>query len=143
MAVKDIASEIKIVPSLLPQTITTGEPHGAAVDTADYNAVAIELICGAQSGTTNKFQIQECETTTDGSFTAVAEAELDADAYTTLKYNLSITTANDNLVHRWRYRGKMRYVRVISVADATGGLIVAANVILGYPKSGPVAAWDA
>lgn len=140
MAIKDIGSEIKPIPSLLPQTITTGNPDGTGVDVSKYNAVAVELICGAQSGTSNTFQIQESDD--NSTFAVPAVADVIADNSTTYSYQLTITTANDNMIHRFKYIGSKRYIRVSCSANSSGNGLFAANVIVGHPKEGPATAWN-
>jgi hypothetical protein len=141
MAIKDIASEIKIVQSLAPQVITTGTPTGTAVDVSGYNAVAVELNLGTQAGTSNSFRVEHSDVVGSG-YAAVPDADIDPDTYTTNKAELVVTTSNDAAVQRFRYRGQKQFLRVIAFAATTGNLPCAASIVLGYPKEGPVAAWN-
>lgn len=142
MAIKDIASEIKIVQSLAPQVITTGTPTGTAVDVSGYNAVAVELNLGTQAGTSNSFRVEHSDVVGSG-YAAVPDADIDPDTYTTNKAELVVTTSNDVCIQRFRYRGQKQFLRVIAFAASSGNLPCAASIVLGYPKEGPVAAWNA
>lgn len=141
MATKDIGSEFKSVFSFLPVAITTANPTGTTVDCAGYNSVAIELSVGIETGTSNSFRIEHSDLVGSG-HVMVADADIDADAYTTNKADLVVTVSNDVNIYRWRYRGNKRFIRVNSFANTSGAITFGANVILGYPKSGPVASWN-
>ena len=133
MASRDLKNDIKIVNALNIASITTNTTTvGVEVDTLGFESVTIEVIVGARTDGTVTPLLQE--TDVEGSYSgSVADEDLiglEADAALSLL----------NTRSRFGYIGKKRYVRLSLVSTSvTTGLTAGGSVILGNPKSAPVA----
>ena len=133
MASRDLKNEIKIVNALNIASITTNTTTvGVEVDTIGFESVTIEVITGARTDGTVTPLLQETDVA--GSYSgSVADEDLiglEADAA------LSVLNSRSRL----GYIGKKRYVRLSLVSTSvTTGLTAGGSVILGNPKSAPVA----
>ena len=133
MASRDLKNDIKIVNALNIASITTNTTTaGVEVDTQGYESVTIEVITGARTDGTVTPLLQESDVsaTYSGSVADEDLIGLEADAA------LSLLNARS----RFGYIGKKRYIKVSLVSTSvTTGLTAGASVILGNPKSAPVA----
>ena len=133
MASRDLKNDIKIVNGVNITSITTNTTTaGVEVDTQGYESVTIEVITGARTDGTVTPLLQESDVTAiySGSVADEDLIGLEADAA------LSALNARS----RFGYIGKKRYIKVSLVSTSvTTGLTAGASVILGNPKSAPVA----
>ena len=133
MASRDLKNNIKIVNGVNITSITTNTTTaGVEVDTQGYESVTIEVITGARTDGTVTPLLQESDVTATYSGSVADEdlIGLEADAA------LSALNARS----RFGYIGKKRYIKVSLVSTSvTTGLTAGASVILGNPKSAPVA----
>ena len=133
MASRDLKNDIKIVNGVNITSITTNTTTGGVeVDTQGYESVTIEVITGARTDGTVTPLLQESDVTATYSGSVADEdlIGLEADAA------LSALNARS----RFGYIGKKRYIKVSLVSTSvTTGLTAGASVILGNPKSAPVA----
>ena len=133
MASRDLKNDIKIVNGVNITSITTNTTTaGVEVDTQGYESVTIEVITGARTDGTVTPLLQESDVsaTYSGSVADEDLIGLEADAA------LSALNARS----RFGYIGKKRYIKVSLVSTSvTTGLTAGASVILGNPKSAPVA----
>ena len=106
--------------------------YGVEVDTQGYESVTIEVITGARTDGTVTPLLQESDVS--GSYSgSVADEDLIG-----LEADAALLTAQSRT--RFGYIGKKRYVRVSLVSTSvTTGLTAGASVILGHPKTAPVA----
>lgn len=134
MASRDLKNNIKIVNGLNIASITTNTTTVPAVgvDTEGYESVTIEVITGARTDGTVTPLLQECDTL-GGVYTAVSDEDLIG-----LEVDAALSTANSRA--RFGYIGTKQYLKPCLVSTGvTTGLTAGASVILGDPKSAPVA----
>ena len=133
MASRDLKNDIKIVNGVNITSITTNTTTaGVEVDTQGYESVTIEVITGARTDGTVTPLLQESDVsaTYSGSVADEDLIGLEADA----------ALSELNRRSRFGYIGKKRYIKVSLVSTSvTTGLTAGASVILGNPKSAPVA----
>ena len=133
MASRDLKNDIKIVNGLNIAAISTSTTTaGVEVDTQGYESVTFEIITGARTDGTVTPLIQESDTS--GSYSgSVSDDDLigtEADA--------ALSTAHSR--SKVGYIGTKRYVKLSLVSTSvTSGLTAGASVILGNPKTAPVA----
>ena len=133
MASRDLKNNIKIVNGVNITSITTNTTTGGVeVDTQGYESVTIEVITGARTDGTVTPLLQETDVA--GSYSgSVADEDLIG-----LEADAALSELNRR--SRFGYIGKKRYVKVSLVSTSvTTGLTAGASVILGNPKSAPVA----
>ena len=133
MASRDLKNDIKIVNALNIASITTNTTTvGVEVDTIGFESVTIEVITGARTDGTVTPLLQETDVA--GSYSgSVADEDLIG-----LEANAALSELNARA--RLGYIGKKRYVRLSLVSTSvTTGLTAGGSVILGNPKSAPVA----
>ena len=133
MASRDLKNDIKILNGLNIASITTNTTTaGVEVDTQGFESVTIEVITGARTDGTVTPLLQESDVsnTYSGSVADEDLIGLEADA--------ALSIANSRA--RFGYIGKKRYVKLSLVSTSvTTGLTAGGSVILGSPKSAPVA----
>lgn len=106
----------------------TTPSKGTLVDMQGFESVTFVVSTGTvtDAGTSAGFgfEVQECDTTADTSFTAVADGDLIG-----LESALTVTgdTQDDKLIGSIGYRGSKRYVRI--VATGTTGTNAYTNVV--------------
>ena len=133
MASRDLKNNIKIVNGVNITSITTNTTTGGVeVDTQGYESVTIEVITGARTDGTVTPLLQETDVA--GSYSgSVADEDLiglEADAALSIAHNRA----------RFAYIGKKRYIKASFVSTGvTSGLTAGISIILGHPKSAPVA----
>jgi hypothetical protein len=133
MASRDLKNNIKIVNGLNIQSITTNTTTaGVEVDTQGYESVTFEVMTGARTDGTVTPLLQESDVS--GSYSgSVADEDLVG-----LEADAALSTANSRA--RFGYIGTKRYVKLSLVSTGvTTGLTAGASVILGNPKTAPVA----
>lgn len=133
MSSSDLKNNIKIVNGLNIASITTNTTTaGVEVDTQGYESVTIEVITGARTDGTVTPLLQESDVS--GSYSgSVADEDLIG-----LEADAALSTAHSR--SRFGYVGKKRYVKLSLVSTGvTTGLTAGASVILGNPRSAPVA----
>ena len=133
MASRDLKNDIKIVNALNIASITTNTTTvGVEVDTLGFESVTIEVIVGARTDGTVTPLLQETDVA--GSYSgSVADEDLIG-----LEADAALSELNTR--SRFGYIGKKRYVRLSLVSTSvTTGLTAGGSVILGNPKSAPVA----
>ena len=108
------------------------------IDTQGYESVEVMAIISALTGVDGSNSLlpslEECDTTVNGSFTAVASTDLIG------AFTLIDAASEDSVVQRVGYIGNKRYIRV--KFDYTGTGISAGVVgvvgVLGNPRHAPV-----
>ena len=133
MASRDLKNDIKILNGLNIASITTNTTTaGVEVDTQGFESVTIEVITGARTDGTVTPLLQESDVA--GSYSgSVADEDLIG-----LEADAALSVLNSR--SRFGYAGKKRYVRLSLVSTSvTTGLTAGGSVILGNPKSAPVA----
>jgi len=139
----DLHNNIKIVRSISPVAIgTTGTGQaGKIVDRAGYESVEIELSYGTITATNAAFTPVIKEGDVTGTMTSVADADLiGTEALATPGTGARTSGSTKNVTKRLGYKGKKRYVQVSKLSSTvTAGTPVGANVLLGNPRTAPVA----
>lgn len=115
----------------------TSEGTGSAVDLQGFEGaimvfnvgVALDTLSGAVYGT---FQFQECDTTSGGSFTDIAAADLlggDNDVV------IDISTEDEVIIYR-NYIGAKRYVRLLATITGThtNGWPISGCIVKMFPR---------
>ena len=133
----------KVINSLVPILAhTTANATGVAVDTQGYSEVlmvwnqGVSLDTLATSTLLWNITFEECAVTTAGSFTLIAAGDLEGGGATIL---IDAAAEDPTLMVR-RYKGKLRYVRMIGTITGThtNGTPVAGTVILSGALHEPV-----
>jgi hypothetical protein len=133
MASRDLKNDIKIVNALNIASITTNTTTGGVeVDTQGYESVTIEVMTGARTDGTVTPLLQESDVSASYSG-SVADEDLIG-----LEADAALSALNSR--SRFGYIGKKRYIKLSLVSTSvTTGLTAGGSVILGNPKSAPVA----
>lgn len=127
---KDGISGIGVIASLAP-AVVTATTKGSHADLQGFNSATLIINTGAIAGDgLYVIAMQHSDTTTDGDFTDVD----DADLLGSLPAALEAST-----VYKQGYKGSKRYVR--AVITKTSGASIAAGAVfaLGHPYDAPVA----
>ena len=132
----------KVVSLLTPiMANTTAEGTGVAKDRWGYGDVLMIAHVGISgdtlSGTTYwTIAFQECAVTTPGSFTTIAQADLEGGTPT---WVINEPTEDDMTITRM-YRGSLRYVRILftQTGTHTNGTPLSAVAVMGQPNQMPV-----
>lgn len=141
---QDRHNNIKVLRVVSPVAVgTTGVGvKGQVIDRSGYDSVEFIVAYGAFSGVTAVVTpvIQECDNTTTGNFTSVADADLiGTELLASLPAaNPRVSGVSKNVTKRIGYRGKKQYVRANISATVTAVPPVSIDVILGNPRLGPV-----
>lgn len=133
MASRDLKNNIKIVNGLNIASITTNTTTaGVEVDTQGFESVTFECMTGARTDGTITPLLQESDVS--GTYSgSVADEDLIG-----LEADAALSTSHAR--SRFGYIGTKRYQRLSFVSTGvTTGLTAGASVILGNPKSAPVA----
>jgi hypothetical protein len=141
---RDLHNNVKVLPTISPVAVgTTGIGQtGIAVDRAGYQAVEIEFSYGAVTATAAVFTatVQHSDSATAASFASVADSDLlGTEVGAGLGAAVRTDGVGDKVTKRVGYIGIKRYVRALIKSTATAGVLVAANVLLGAPRSAPAA----
>ena len=150
---KDLFNELKAVTAfetkLLAGTNTTLK--GIAVDRAGYDSATAVVSVGDSpetlaAGLYIQPKLMESDTTVDGDFTAVAEADMLGGSAQTSGTDGEIALINapteDKLVYMAGYRGNKRYLRVdfVLVGANTTGASGSAVILLSHASKSPLGA---
>jgi hypothetical protein len=128
---RDVYNDNTVVASLAP-AVQSATLKGGAVDTAGYRSVLMVVNTGAiASAGDYTMAMQHSDTTTDGDFSAVTDADLLGDLPDTL---------DEATVYRQGYIGKKRYVRAVITKNSGTSIAAGAVFVLGDPHIAPVAA---
>lgn len=144
----DLKHNIKVVPAIVPAVRTTDNTP-AAIDTLGYKGATVCTHVGAGGITfdaSNKIEFKLTHSDDNSTYDAVAAADVLMPVGETLgdggviRSFTAAKAAADTEVHSVGYRGKKRYIKLLS--DFTGthgtGTAMAADVILSNPISKPV-----
>lgn len=140
MAKFDMKNNTVIAAAINATLSGTTPSEGNIVDTLGYEAVTFAFHTGTvtDAGTASGFatEIQECDSTADASFTAVADADLVG-----LESALTVTsdTADGVASGLIGYVGKKRYVRAVVTGTAGTDAVISGICILQRPAFAPVA----
>lgn len=123
---RDIKSNIKVVPSLAPASLTAAA-NGSGVDLRDFDSACVEFNAGVIGGTTPSFTFEVQESDDNATFAAVAANDLQGTAPVITTTNAGVTTVG--------YLGAKRYIRAVAktVSGTSPTLLCAASVVLGNP----------
>lgn len=133
MASRDLKNNISVKNAFNIASITTNTTtSGVEVDTQGYESVTYECMTGARTDGTITPLLQESDVS--GSYSgSVADEDLVG-----LEADAALSTAHSR--SRFGYIGTKRYQKLSFVSTGvTTGLTAGASVILGNPKSKPVA----
>lgn len=127
---RDIKSNIKVMPSLAPASLTAAA-NGDGIDLLGFDAACVEFNAGAIGGTTPSFTFEVQESDDNTTFTAVAAADLQGTAPVVTTTNAGVTVVG--------YLGAKRYIRAVAktVSGTSPTLLCAASVVLGNPSLKP------
>lgn len=111
--------------------------NGNNIDCKGFESIMFVVISGAVGAGTADFVLQEADDNgsgAPGTYAAVAAADIIGSLPT-------IATADDNVIHRFGYRGKKRWLRLQNVETATWTTHNhGAIAVLGHAKEVPVTA---
>lgn len=126
---KDLQHNIVPVQSLAPAA-TAATRNGTGVDLQDYESAVVEIDVGVWTDGSHTPSLQESPD--NATWTNVAAGDM-IGSFT------AITSAGQaNAVQSVGYKGNLRYIRpVITVATATTGAVIGANVWKGNPRFHP------
>ena len=133
MASRDLKNNIKIVNGFNIASITTNTTTGGEeVDTQGYESVTVVTMTGARTDGTVTPLLQESDVS--GSYSgSVADEDLIG-----LEADAALSLPNKRAI--FGYIGKKRYIKPSFVSTGvTTGLTAGITIILGNPKSAPVA----
>ena len=141
---RDMHNDIKVLRAISPVALgTTGTGKTSVIiDRQGYDSLEFVIGVGAVTATnaTVTPTVKECSTT-NGSFTSVADADLlGTEALATLGVAATRTSGvSKNVSKKIGYRGSKRYVEIQLVNTVSAGIIAHADAILGNPMVAPVA----
>lgn len=123
---KDLKNNVKVVPSILPQT-ATGNVTGSAIDLAGYESCFVSLTATTASvgGT---FKLTECATT-GGTYTDVAAADIIG--------TQGVAIVEDGNVSLG-YIGNLGFLKPVFTHSASGN--INSDAVLGCPHISPTGA---
>lgn len=109
--------------------VFAGNNTSAAIDSADFGSIALIVSCGAIVGAgAFSIKLQESDNTAGGTFTDVAETDLQGD--------LPVALA-ENAVFKIGYLGNRRYVRTVLTRASGTSIAVSVVAIKGRPRHTP------
>lgn len=130
----DLKNNVNALNALNIQAISTSATvSGVSVDTKGYESATFAIQSGTLTDGTYTPEILESDN--NSTFTAVAD-----DFLIGTEANAVFVATDDNKVKTIGYAGKKRYVKItITSSGITSGGTLGATVILGHPKTAPVA----
>ena len=131
---QDLYNRLTVAKTLAPAARTT-TAAGTAVDLQGFEAAAAIINVGAWTDGTHAFSLQESDTTTDGDFADVADADLQGTE------PIVASGSTQNTAYKVGYLGNKRYVRIkctISGGPSTG-LVAAADIVKSFGRHLPSA----
>lgn len=131
---QDLYNRVTVAKTLAPAARTT-TAAGTAIDLQGFEAAVAVVEVGAWTDGTHAFSLQESDTTTDGDFADVADADLQGTEPTVA------SGSTQNTVHKLGYLGDKRYVRVkcTITAGPSTGLVAAATIVKSFGRHLPSA----
>lgn len=127
---RDLASNISVVSSVIPQVLAATDT-GAAIDLRGFDSAAVVINTGAiVSAGDFTAKLQESDTTTSGDFTDVAAAGLVG----SFPASLAASTA-----YKVGYIGNKRYVRTVVTKNSGTSIAASIQVIKARASQRPVA----
>lgn len=127
---RDLASNINVVASLVP-AVQSATLKGSEVDLRGYDSAALVINTGAIAGDgLYAIAMQESDTTTDGDFADVDDADLIGDLPAALEASS---------VYRQGYVGRKRYIRAVITKQSGTSIAAGAVFVLGHAHRLPVA----
>jgi hypothetical protein len=136
MAMKDGASDIKVVIALADGAHTTDVTSGTAIDTKGYEALTLYRIAGTWTDGTHTFDIEHSDATGSGWEDTTA-------SHFTAKWPAlpAISSVATAVNAKSAYVGGKRYVRVnLAISGETSGAIYGVVAVLSKPTIQPVSA---
>lgn len=135
---KDLKNEVKVLVGLKPQAMSgTTDITGETIDRQGYDSVLFAILTDAISASSLNalLIIQHSDTTTDGDFAAVDDADLIG-----LESDTTFTNASDTVAKKIGYKGTKRYCRMkLDITANNGTDVVAGVAVLGHAHAKPVA----
>jgi len=130
---RELSREISVAQSLVPGALVAASVSGSTVDLQGYEGATFVIDVGLWTDGTHTFVLQESATDVDGSFTAIADADLVGTE------PVVDGAADDNQIYKIGYTGTLRYVRVRSVVSGgpQTGAYYSATVIQSRPRHQP------
>lgn len=129
---RDLASDLKFVPTVAPAAARTADTTGVVVDTQGYSGVLAVVQFGTNTDGTWTPKLQEGDLADGSDMADVAATDLVQNGF------VAVTTANDDAIYECGYIGRKRYVRVVvtETVASTGGFF-GASIALGHKVQGP------
>jgi hypothetical protein len=133
MAIRDLLRNTLTTQGLPPATRTNGTATGTAIDLRGFDAAVLTVSFGAWTdGTHTPSAIESVDGT---NFVACATTDLDG------TFSAVSGTVGTNTLQQVGYIGTNRFIAVVMTTNgATSGAASQADVIAGYPHSGPTQA---
>lgn len=130
----DLKNNVSVANALNIQAISSNTSiAGVSIDTKGFESVTFAIQSGTLTDGTYTPEVSESDD--NSTFTAVAD-----DFLIGTEANAVLVATDDNKVKTIGYAGKKRYVKLtITSTGVTSGGTLGASVILGHPKSAPVA----
>lgn len=131
---KDLMSEIKVVPAIAAATVTNNTPPTEIeVDRLGYHGLTFAVLLGTLADADATFTATLTESDTSGSgYTSVAADDIVYGSETTWDYTA------DGVCKKIGYNGNKRYVKLtITPANNTGNAPIAAIAILSNANHNP------
>jgi len=141
MAKVDMKNNVQVALAISATLSGVTPAKGNIVDLQGFQSATLVLTNGTitDAGTASGFayEVQESDTTVDGAFTAVADADLLG-----LESALTVTDdAADNVINgSIGYVGAKRYVRVVATGTTNTAAVVSGAWVKGTPVSAAVTA---
>jgi hypothetical protein len=128
---KDLKSIVDVAQSIAPVAATSTKT-GSGIDLSGYHAATAEVSFGVATDGTHTPKLQESDD--NSTFADVVAADLLG------SFSAVTSGAGGSAVQRVGYIGAKRYVRVVvTVAGATTGALVGANVMRGFAQQNALA----
>lgn len=129
---QDLYNRVSAAKTLAPEARTTSA-SGTAIDLQGYESAVALIEVGAWTDGTHTYALQESDTTTDGDFADVVDADLQGTEPAVA------SGSTENTVHKLGYLGDKRYlrVRVVITAGPSTGLASAATIVRSHGRHQP------
>ncbi len=130
----DLKNNVSVANALNIQAISSNTSvAGVSIDTKGFESATFAIQSGTLTDGTYTPEVSESDD--NSTFTAVAD-----DFLIGTEANAVLVATDDNKVKTIGYVGKKRYVKLtITSTSVTSGGTLGASVILGHPKTAPVA----
>ncbi len=125
-----VGTQVALAPAARTATVAIGS--ATTIDTYGFDAVLLQVICGAITDGTHTLSLYESDTDVTGNYTAVAAGDM-LGSFAAIS---SSATSNQKV----GYIGTRRYLRIVdTVSGATTGGIYSVVAICGVAMHKPVA----